>query len=159
MTVKIVTDSTSDLPLQVAQELGITVVPLYVRFGADVYRDGVDLTTKEFYRKLVSSRKLPTTSAPSPGEVAEVYDKVAEGTDEILSIHLSSKFSALYEVALRAKEQMKKKCQVEVIDSLSGIMGEGLIVIAAAKEAQAGASLAQVIDTVGKTIPKSHVRW
>jgi len=156
--VKIVTDSASDIPPKVAKELGITIVPLYVRFGAEVYRDGVELSTEEFYRKLTSSRTLPTTAVPSPGEVAEAYDKLAEETDEILAIHVASKFSACYDVALKAKEMMKRKCRIEVIDSRSGVMGEGLIVIAGAKEAQAGANLEQVADTVRKAIPKAHVR-
>ena len=156
--VKIVTDSASDIPPKVAKELGITIVPLYVRFGAEVYRDGVELSTEEFYRKLTSSRTLPTTAVPSPGEFAEVYDGVAEETDEILAIHVASKFSACYDVALKAKEMMKRKCRIEVIDSRSGVMGEGLIVIAGAKEAQAGANLEQVADTVRKAIPKAHVR-
>jgi len=156
--VKIVTDSASDIPPKVAKELGITIVPLYVRFGAEVYRDGVELSTEEFYRKLTSSRTLPTTAVPSPGEVAEVYDGVAEETDEILAIHVASKFSACYDVALKAKEMMKRKCRIEVIDSRSGVMGEGLIVIAGAKEAQSGANLEQVADTVRKAIPKAHVR-
>ncbi len=158
MTVKIVTDSVSDIPPQVAQELGITVVPLYVRFGTEAYRDGVDLSTDEFYRKLVSSRTFPTTAAPSPGEIMAVYKKLAKESNEILSIHLSSKFSAFYDAALQAKEQMEGECRVEVIDCHSAILGQGLIVIAAAKEAQAGASLDQIADMVRRAIPKTHVR-
>ena len=157
--VKIVTDSVSDIPAEVASELGITFVPLYVRFGTEVYRDRVDLTPDEFYHKLVTSKIFPTTSVPSPGEVADVYDRVAEETGEILSIHLSSKFSALCEVALRGREQMKnKRCRVEVIDCQSAIMGEGLMVIAAAKEAQAGARLEELTTMMRNLIPKTHVR-
>jgi DegV family protein with EDD domain len=156
--VKIVTDSTADIPPQIGQDLGINIVPLQVRFGTEVYRDGVDLTTRDFYRKLISSNKLPTTASPSSVEVAQLFDKLTEETDEIVSIHLSSKFSVLYEVALRAKEQMKKQCRVEVIDSQSGIMGLGLIVIAAAREAENGASFEQVVEIVRQAIPKSHVR-
>jgi len=77
MTVKVVTDSVSDLPSQVAQELGITVVPLSVRYGAEVYRDGVDLTAEQFYERLARSKTLPVTSTPSPGTFAEAYDKLA----------------------------------------------------------------------------------
>jgi DegV family protein with EDD domain len=155
--VKIVTDSVSDIPAEVAKELGITIIPLYVRFGSDVYLDRVELSTEDFYRKLTSSQIFPTTAAPGPGEFAKVYDKLAEETDEILAIHVSSKFSVVYETALRGKEQMKRKCRIEVIDSLSGIMGEGLIAIAVAKEAQRGTNLDHVVDTVRKAIPKTHV--
>jgi DegV family protein with EDD domain len=154
--VKVVTDSSSDIPSQVAQELGITVIPLQVRFGTEVYRDRVDLSTEEFYSRLTTSRIHPTTAAPTTGIIAETYDKLAEETDEILCIHLSSKWSAAFhEAALQAKEQMKRSCRVEVIDSLSAIMGEGLMVIAA-EETQRGASLDQIADVVRKTIPKSH---
>jgi DegV family protein with EDD domain len=155
--VKIVTDSVSDIPAEVAKELGITIIPLYVRFGSDVYLDRVELSTEDFYRKLTSSQIFPTTAAPGPGEFAKVYDKLAEETDEILAIHVSSKFSVVYETALRGKEQMKRKCRIEVIDSLSGIMGEGLIAIAVAKEARRGTNLDHVVDTVRKAIPKTHV--
>ena len=155
--VKIVTDSASDIPAEVAEELGIAIVPLYVRFGSEVYRDRVDLSTEEFYRKLITSRTFPTTAAPGPGDFAEVYDKLAEETEEILSIHVSSKFTVIYEAAVRGREQMKRKCRVEVIDSLSGVMGLGLIVIAAAKEAQKDVNLDQVANVVREAIPKAHV--
>ena len=156
--VKIVTDSVSDIPAKVAQELGITVVPLYVRFGAEVYRDRVDLSSEEFYRRLATSRIFPTTATAAPGEFAQVYDKLAEETDEILSIHASSRLTAVYEVALQGKKQMKRKCRVEVVDSQAAIMAEGFITIVAAKEAQSGAKLDQIADTVRKNIPKVHLR-
>jgi DegV family protein with EDD domain len=156
--VKILTDSVSDIPPEVARELGITVVPIYVHFGTESYRDSVDITTEEFYQKLISSRTFPTTSAPSPSEFAQVFNKLAEETDEILAITLSSKYSITYEVALRGREQMKKSCNVVVIDSLSAIMGQGILTIAAAKEAQAGANLDQIAMIVREAIPKTHVR-
>ena len=111
MTVKIVTDSVSDLPPEVARELGITVVPLNVRFGEEVYRDGIDLTADEFYYKLANDKTLPVTSVPSPGAFAEAYDKLAEETDEILAVILSSRLSATYEVALQSIGLMKRKCR------------------------------------------------
>ena len=77
MAVKIVTDSTSDLTHEIISELDITVVPLYVHFGDKTYRDGVDLSTEEFYQKLTQSKILPTTSSVSPGYFAEVYDSLA----------------------------------------------------------------------------------
>ncbi len=156
--VRVVTDSVSDIPPDIAKELGITIMPLYVRFGTEVYRDGVDLTTDEFYHKLIKSTTLPTTAAPSPGEFTQLYDELAEETDEILSIYLSSNYSATYEIALRGKEQMKHKdCRVEVIDSREAIMGLGLLVIEAAKAAKAGASLDELVTAVRAMIPKVHV--
>ncbi len=158
--VKIVTDGVSDITPKVAEELGITIVPLYVRFGAISYLAGVELSTEEFYQKLITSRTFPTTAAPSPGDFTKVYDKLAEETDEILSIHVTSKLSAVYEAALRGKEQMKmkRKCQVEIVDSKSAIMAQGLMVITAAKEAQNGANLDQVVNAVKEVIPKAHIR-
>jgi len=154
MTVKIVTDSVADLPAQVVEKLGITVVPLHVRFGTDVYRDGVDLTAEQFYDRLVHSKTPPVTSVPSPGSFAEAYDKLAEETDEILAILVSAKLSGTYEVALQSIGLMERKCRVEVIDSQWAVMAEGFIVMRAAKAAQAGAGLDEVVDVARKTIPR-----
>ena len=158
MTVKIVTDSTSDLTTQIASELAITMVPLYVHFGTETYRDGVDLATDEFYRKLEQSTALPTTSSASPGAFIEVYDNLAEETDEILTITISSKLSATYETAVKAKELWQGKARLEIIDSQSAIVGLGLIVIAAAKAAQAGASLNEVIDVTRNNMQRVYFR-
>jgi len=154
MTVKIVTDSVADLPPQMVKELGLTVIPLNVSFGEETYRDGIDLTSEQFYDRLVHSKILPVTSVPSPGTFAEAYDKLAEETDEILAIMVSSKLSATYEVALQSIELMKRKCRVEVFDTLSAVMAEGFIAMKAANAAQAGASLDEVIDVARKTIPR-----
>ena len=158
MTVKIVTDSVADLPHQVISELGITIVPLHVRFGTEVYRDGIDLTAEEFYDRLVHSKILPVTSVPSPGSFAEAYDKLAEETDEIIAIIVSAKLSGTYEVALQSIGLMKRKCRVEVVDSQWAVMAQGFIVIAAAKAAQDGASFDEVIDVTQKTIPRVDMR-
>ena len=158
MTVKIVTDSVADLPSQVVSELGITIVPLHVRFGTEVYRDGIDLTAEQFYDRLVHSEILPVTSVPSPGSFAEAYNKLAEETDEILVITVSAKLSGTYEVALQSIGLVKRKCRVEVIDSQFGAVAEGLVVIAAAKAAQAGTNLDEVIDVTQKTIPRVDMR-
>ena len=158
MTVRIVTDSVADLPPQVAKELRITVVPLNVRFGTQVYRDGVDLTADQFFDKLAQSKALPVTSVPSPGTFAETYDKLAEETDEILVITLTSKLSGTYEVALQSTGLMKRQCRIEVIDSQMAIMGEGLITIAAAKAAQDGASFDDILDAVHRNIPRVGFR-
>ena len=158
MAVKIVTDSTSDLTPEMAGEFGITVVPLYVKFGTETYRDGVDLTTDDFYHRLSQSKILPTTSTPSAGTFAGVYDKLADEADEVLVITLSSKYSTTYEAALQGKDLKKSQVRIEVIDSYSAIMGLGLICISAAKAAQAGASLDEVADLVRNNMPRAHVR-
>lgn len=158
MAVKIVTDSLADIPSEVAKELGITIIPVNVLFGTESYRDGVDLTTEKFYDKLVRSKTLPTTSVPPPGAFVEVYDRVAQETDEIVVITVSHKLSATYETALHATEMMKRKCRVEVIDSLLVVMAEGLVVITAAKAAKAGAGLDEVMNVTRRTIPRVEVR-
>jgi len=153
MTVKIVTDSTSDLSPEVAQELGITVVPVYVRFGEEVYRDGVDINQDEFYRKLETSSVHPFTAAPSPGEFAKVYEEAAQKADEIVSIHVTSKHSGVYDSALQGRELIPAGCRIEVVDSLSVSMGLGLIAMAAARLAKAGEGLQTIIDEVREAIP------
>ena len=157
--VKIVTDSTSDITSQIAQELGITVVPYFVHFGTEAYRDRIDLSSEEFYAKLKSAKTLPTTAAPPPGAFAEAFDKLAEETDEVLAIIISSNLSAGYDSALKGEEQRKKKdFRVEIINTPFATIQLGILVVAAAKEAQTGASLEQVIDIVRGTIPKIHLR-
>ncbi len=158
MTVSIVTDSVSDLSPQVAKEMGITVVPLYVHFGTESYRDGIDLTPEEFYDKLVDGKTLPTTSVPSIGNFAEAYDKLAEETDEIVAIILSSRLSATYEAASQAVGLMKRKCRVKVIDSLLAAMAQGIVVITAAKAANSGASLDEVVNVTHHNIPRADFR-
>jgi len=153
MTVKIVTDSTADLPSQVAEELGITVVPVYVCFGEKVYRDRVDINQDEFYQKLMESPTHPTTSKPSPSDFANVYSKLSTETDEIVSIQVTSKLSGTYNSALQGRELAKTRCRIEVVDSLVVSMGLGLIAMAAARLAKAGEGLPGVMEEIRQTIP------
>jgi len=156
MTVKVVTDSTSDIPPNLAQELGITVVPIYVIFGQKVYRDRVDIGEDEFYHKLVYGSVYPTTSVPSPQDFADAYTKIARETDEIISIHVSSKLSGIYNSARLGTQLVDKKCRIVVIDSMSMSMGLGLSVMAAAKEARAGDNLEQVTQSARRTVLQVH---
>ena len=152
MGVRIVTDSTSDLPAEVCRELDITVVPLTVMFGEQGYRDGVDLGADEFYKKLIESDKLPTTSQPSVGAFAETYKEVAKETDEILSIHISGKLSQTYNSARLAASEMEGGCKVEVMDSQQACLGLGLIAVAAARAAREGASMEETRAVVEKAM-------
>ncbi|HET6477745.1 MAG TPA: DegV family protein [Dehalococcoidales bacterium] len=158
MPVKVVTDSVADLPSQVAEELEITVIPLNVRFGEKVYRDGIDLTTERFYQELTSSKVMPVTSVPSPLTFTTAYDKLAEETDEILAIMLSSKLSATHEVAVQSIGLMKRSCRVEVIDSGWAVMAQGFLVMAAARAALAGAKLDELMEIVRANIPRVDMR-
>jgi DegV family protein with EDD domain len=154
VTVGIVTDSVADLSPQMVKELGVSVVPLSVRFGEDVYRDGIDLTPDQFYEKLRTSRIFPNTSVPSPADFIRVYDEVAEKTDEILVILVSARLSATYEVARQSIDMMKKKCRVELLDSETATMAEGFIVMKAARAAQSGASFDEVIEVARQNVPR-----
>ena len=156
--VKIVTDTLSDIPPDLAQELGISVVPLNVHFGTETYRDTVDISTEEFYQRLQTSEVFPTTSAPPPGVFVELFTKLAEETDEILAIMTSSKISAIGESALQGKAMVEVDCQIEVIDSLLVLAGQMLVVILAAKAARDGANLEQISELVRKAIRRTHVR-
>lgn len=153
--VKIVTDSTADLPAPLAQEMGISVVPLYVRFGQEDFRDGVDMEAEEFYRRLTTSGVSPTTSAPSPGVFAELYRGLGVGGEGVLSLHLSSKLSATYQAALNASREVGVR--VEVVDSLNLSLGLGLLALAAARWAQQGLSLEDISRRVRQAIPRAHL--
>lgn len=157
MMVKIVTDSAADLPLDLARELDITIVPVYLRFGDKVYRDGVDIGPDEFYAKLMSSPILPSTSAPSVGDFAQAYRDVASSTDEIVSIHITRRHSVTYDMALLGRRTIAKtRCQIEVIDSEGVTMWQGLVVLAAARAAEAGCELHEVVQTAQETIQQMH---
>ena len=157
MTVKVVVDSTSDIPAQLAKEWDITVVPAYVVFGDKSYRDRLDISEDEVYTRLDQDSVFPTTSVPSPQDFADVYNKLADETDEIVSIHVTSRESGVYNSALLGRELVNKKCRIEVIDSLSVAMSYGILAIAAAKEAKAGASLEKVAEVVRESIPRMHL--
>jgi DegV family protein with EDD domain len=156
--VKLVTDSVSDLPPEVVKELEITIIPLNVHFGQEAYKDRVDLNSEEFYHKLEHSSTFPSTSAPSPGLFAEVFDDLAMKCNQILGVFVSRKLSATYEAALQGVKLMKRKCQVEIVDSALGIMGQGLLVMEAARKALSGVNLSELVGMTSKTIPRIHIR-
>lgn len=159
MAVRIVTDSTADIPLPQAEELGITIVPLTVFFGEEAYQDGVELDNASFYKKLATSKDLPRTSQPSPAAFQEAYTRlIQEGADAILSIHLSSKLSGTYQSACTARDSLPedvRKVPIEIMDTQSISGGMSHAIIAAAKEARNGADLetlkALVLDRLTRT--------
>jgi DegV family protein with EDD domain len=158
MTVRVITDSLGDIPAEVAKKLDITIIPINVIFGRINYRDGVDLTTEQFYDKLAASKVLPTTIVPSLGRYADAYNELAEETGDILVVTNSQKLSASYETALLAKERMEKRCRVEVIDSKTAILAQGLLVITAAQAAKERAKLDKILEDVRSNIPRVHTR-
>ncbi len=157
MTIKIVTDSTADIPVELAKKLDITVVPEILRFGEEVFHDRVDISEDEFYRRLTHDPIHPSTTQPSPQDFTDVYKELAKRADGIISILLSSKLSGTYNSALRGKEVVEKVCPIEVIDSQVVTMGLGLMVIAANEMAKAGKSRQQIVAEVKKMIPNIHI--
>ena len=158
MTIKIVTDSGSDLPLDLAKKLGITIVPVYIYFGDKAYKDGVDIGPDELYKRLVEGPIYPTTTQPMPADFAEVYTALAKDAEAIVSIHLPSKVSGTYNAALQGLEIAEPKCEVHVFDSLSIAVGLGLIVLAAARVANSGGKLSEVLDETKKAIANTQIR-
>jgi DegV family protein with EDD domain len=141
MAVHVVTDSTSDIPRDVVDELGITVVPLTITFGAESFRDGIDLTADEFYTRLQSNKQLPTTSQPPPALFQHAYQHLAS-RGEVVSVHLSHKFSGTIETARSAAREVAPD-RIAVVDSGLASMALGLCVIAAARKAKAGGTRAE----------------
>ncbi|MBN1191399.1 MAG: DegV family protein [Dehalococcoidales bacterium] len=158
MTVKIITDSMADLPVDLIKKHNITVIPVNVLFGMDCYRDGVDMTTEQFYDKLVASKTIPTTAVPSLGTFVDIFKKVLEEADELLVLTISHKLSGTYDTACRAAEMVKSSKPIKVIDTLHVIMGEGLVTITAAIAAQTGAKLDDLVKLVNNSIPRIEER-
>lgn len=138
MTVHIVTDSTSDIPHDLADELHITVVPLSITFGTESFRDGLDLSADEFYARLQESKHLPTTSQPPPALFEYAYRHLASQGD-VVSIHVSQKFSGTVEAARTAAREVAPD-RISIVDTGSVSMGLGLCVLAAARLARDGGS-------------------
>lgn len=159
MAVRIVTDSTADIPRDQAGAAGITVVPLTVFFGDEAYLDGVDLDNAGFYQKLSTSKTLPRTSQPSPAAFQQAYTRlIDEGADAILSIHLSAKLSGTYQSACTARDTLPdtvKKIPIDIIDSQSISVGMSWAILLAAREAREGVGLAEmkahVLDRLART--------
>lgn len=145
MAVKIVTDSTADLPGKLVSEYGIEVVPLNVHFGEEVYKDGVDIWSEEFYNKLRNEPILPNTSQPAPGDFLKAYQKVARPGDTVVSIHISREMSGTADSAQLAAEMMGSDYQIHVVDSRNVSMGLGIMVLKAAKAARNGAPAEAII--------------
>ena len=164
MSVKVVTDSSCDLPRELAQEWDITMVPCYVNFGDETFRDIIDLNPDEFYSRLVSSPNLPTTSQPTVNDFLEVYRDLSGQGHDVVSVHLSAKFSGTLNSAMQARVALGSDQQVatdsprsiEIIDSEKTSMGLGLVALAAARLVRDGASSSQVVEGVHRSMPQTH---
>lgn len=141
--IAIVTDSTADIPPSVANELGITVIPLTVNFNTQQYLDGVEISSDEFYPMLTASTNLPTTSQPSPAEFRSIYERLLEDHDSIISIHISSGLSGTITSALTARELVQG--DIHVFDSRSISLGIALIATEAVDMVKQGLSATEII--------------
>ena len=153
MTVKIVTDSTADIPAALAKELDINVVPQVLVFGDKTYRDRIDITIDDFYQKLLHEPTYPHTSQPTPQDFVDIFSNLCkQKPDGIVAILLSAKLSGTINSAQQAKKLVKSECPIQIIDSKMVAMGLGIIVIAAARMAKAGKSESEITDAVKKMV-------
>ncbi len=155
--VAIVTDSTSDIPEELAKKLDIKVIPLSVIFDKESFLDnGKDITIKEFYKKIRSSEKLPTTTQPTPKDFIEAYTDILQKSDSIISIHISKKMSGTINSVEMAKKEMPDR-DIEVIDSELVHLPLGFLVLKAAEAAQEGKSKEEILREVYDLKPKIKV--
>lgn len=155
--VKIICDSTGDIPEEMRKQYDITIVPLNILFGTDSYQDGVNLTPPQFYKMLVEGKVHPTTSQPAPGLFAEAYEKLSKQTDEILVLTISAGISGTYDSAVQAKQMVDSKLKIEVIDSKWTCAGLLLPTLHAARAAEKGMKLAEITKLVKDILPKIRV--
>jgi len=149
MTVRIVTDSASDLPESACEEFDIEVVPLTIRFGSREYVDRQELSADAFWRELETSSVLPETAAPSVGAFEERFRQLSDdGAEGIVCINLSSALSATMQSAQVAAKALEGETPVEIIDSKSASMGIGNLVLYAARRARDGASVDEIVRAV-----------
>ena len=158
MAVAVVTDSSSDLPADLAAQHGIEVVPLSIRFGDEELVDRRDLTPDQFWARCAASPVLPETAAPAPGAFQAAYERAAErGADGVVCVTISSKLSATIAAATAAADGVQGRLPVHVVDSRSVTMGLGMIVLAAARAAEGGGSVDDVAAAAEGLVPRTRV--
>jgi DegV family protein with EDD domain len=156
--IRVVTDSACDLPAELAAELGVTVVPLSIRFGSEEFVDGSTLSTDDFWAKCAANAQLPETSAPSPGAFQEAFVAAAdEGYEGVLSLSLSSGVSATFQSAVAASKSVADRIAVRTVDTRSMTMGQGLMVMDLAEMAADGATLDELESRAIELIPRTEV--
>jgi len=152
-TIGFVTDSTSDVPVQVAEKFGVEVVPAMIMFGGRSYRDGVDISRAELYRRMVAERILPTTSSPSVGAFEQAFDSMlSRGVEKILSLHPAASLSGIFNSACVAASKFPGR--VEVMDSGQVSMGTGFLILRAAEAAVQGAPMDALKKIVSDAQPR-----
>ena len=153
--IKVITDSTADLPVELVDKYDIEVIPLTVHFGDETYRDGVDIKLPEFLEKIRNSDVFPVTSQINPQRFYETYKKYLEEGYKIISIHISSKLSGTYQSACIAKDMLESE-DIIVIDSFNVTSGLGLLVWKACRLKEANYSISKIEKEIIETIP--HIK-
>jgi DegV family protein with EDD domain len=155
--VRIVVDSTADLPTDVIADLGISVVPCLLRFGDHSFREGVDISRAEFFARLATDPHFPHTAAPAPGVFEETYRQLASETDSIVSLHISPHYSGIFNAARLGAEAVADRVHVVPIDSGQISLGMGLMATLAAEAAWDGASLAEILALLDDLRARTHL--
>ena len=154
--VAVVTDSVANLPPELVERYSITVIPLLVAFGQKVFRDGVDMTSAQFYRRLREDKHLPTTSTPSMSDFLILFHRLAGEADAIACIHLAREFSGTVAIAEEVGQAFKET-PVRIVDSRNAAMAQGFVVLEAARVAAEGGDLAAVVARAGEMIPRVNL--
>ena len=152
--IRIVTDSTCDLPEELMALHDIHVVPIHIQFGTETYRDGETIDKPTFYRRVEQEGMLPKTSQPPPGDFVKMYQAIVGPADEVFSIHVTGKLSGTFNSAQLAAEALADRIKVHVFDSWAGSAGLGFMCLDAARMAEAGASAAAILNRLEATRPK-----
>jgi len=155
--IRIVTDSTCDLPDEWMRRHEIHVVPIHIQFGAETFRDRVTIDSPMFYGRIERDGVLPKTSQPPPGDFVEAYRALAAQADEIISLHVTSKLSGTYDSARVAAEAVAERVKVYVFDSLAGSSILGYMCLEAARMAEAGKGAAEILKRLEATRPQANI--
>lgn len=157
--VKIVTDSTCDLPPDIVERLGITVLPMRIHVGSKTLRDGTEITARDFFQKAEHAPSPPTTTPPTLREFEEAFADLTRQTDEVVAILVSSKLSPTFRTATRAAAPLLGRSKIVIIDSQLITVGLGMLVTAAAQAATEGATLDEIVRLVRGLIPRIYIAF
>ncbi len=158
--IAIVTDSVACITADIQKKHDIRVAPVQIIWDKVEYRDGVDITTTEFYKRLRTSKTLPTTSSGMPGEFTQIFEELKkEKVDGIVAVVLSSALGAAYKSALTARDSLSDAPPIEVVDTKSAMIAQGFAVLAAARAVEAGASIADAAKAAADMAARTHLFW
>jgi DegV family protein with EDD domain len=156
--IQVVTDSACDLTKETAEDRGIQIVPLKIRFGDEEFFDREELSTKEFWDRVITGPLIPETAAPAPGAFRRAYlDAADQGRTEVLCITMSSRLSATYQAASTAAESVTDRIQVRIVDSLTVTVGEGLLVLSAVDMAEEGKPVDEIATSLEDLMSRTRV--